>query len=337
MKKIKTLIGTLILSSAFLYADCYEPIGCPTPCCLEGQWEVAGEWLYFLNSISQPYFAQGEVRLTGSPGIGLDRHANEQKWHSAYRLEGIYAFCNRQNDLRLRWTQMPSFTESGSFSATGRVLGTIGLPLQPAEEYDTASISSRFYFYSAELLFSQELAFCAPFSFAFEAGLQFSRIHMTQDITYANSSPYISNTKFQSDRYGVGPEVGFQFSYPFCGCFNWTVRGNTSLLVTKKKLKYETTNVTDTDTTVSGTGKDDGYWLIMPYADLRMGLSYARAFSYCGCCFGLRLEGGYEVMDYVRGVDNTYTFLEFTDPHISINNYMNLLQHGPYVRLAVDF
>lgn len=331
MKKIKGMIGAIILSSSFLYADTCASY------CFEDSWNVNVEWLYLLNAIDQPYFAQEGL---ATELIGLDRHATEQHWHSAYRVEGVYSYCNQENGVRLRWTHLPQFSETGQFIEPSQVMDTIGLPtlVELASFYNAAYVHNSFYFYSAELLFEQQFCPCAPFSFVLEGGVQFARIHMEQDIQYIGD---ISNrnrrtTRFQSDRYGVGPEIGFQFAYPFCGCFNWLVRGNSSLLVAKKKTKYATQYINGS-TNVRGNGKDDGYWILMPYIDLRTGLSYLRNVNWCSCAFSLGLEVGYEVFDYFKGVDNVYTFQLNRFPSSSINNYMSFMQHGPYVRLGVTF
>lgn len=343
MKTLKSVIGALILSTSLLYADYCNPASYPTLCCSEGEWEFAGEWLYFLNGVDQPYYVQESIITSGFLAtVATDRHASKQKWHSGYRVEGVYSFCSTQNDIRFRWTSLPEFSDSESFEISGGFLGagvlpTIGLPvIDQSISLNNASIRNQYSAYSAELLFDQQICLDAPFTFAIEAGLQYAYIHMVQDIVYTISSGNLYATKFTSKRYGIGPEIGFVFSSPICNNFHFRMRGDASLLIAKKRLNYFSRAVVG-DSSGSEEAKDDTYWIFMPYVDLRLGLAYARAFNPCGCHFNMVLEGGYEVMNYFNGVDNTYTFSYSNFPQSSLNNYMSFMQHGPYLRLAINF
>lgn len=340
-KKICSALGALALLTSSIYAEQYYSSDncCASSFWRDGGWTLGVEWLYFLNAIDQPYVATDYVTISAANVAGGERYPNNQEWHSGYRIEGVYTFCNCSNDFTIRWTQLPQFSES--LHKNGNIFQTMGFPLANNTLPVTVSNHNSYSFYSLEFLLGQRLCPCAPFLLELEGGLQYAHIWFRQDIQYNTDATLFDQASYKSQRYGIGPEIGLSFTYPFCGCFGFVARGYGSLLATKKESRIAYVSVLSRDSgnvTFSQRVKDGNYWFIMPYFDLRMGLSYARAVNPCGCCMQLCLEAGYEMMDYFKGIDTTLFVNSSPGRNVgSWSQYSSFMQHGPYVRLAASF
>lgn len=297
----------------------------------QGQFGFYAEWLYMGHSIDDPYFA-----IDSSPGAGIigPRYANRQNWKSGYRLEGIWAFCDRPNDIRVRWTHFPSFNDNRSVSGP-RMYGTLNHPIFGVNaEPGTFSINDRYNVWNLDVLFGQKAIYCGPFALDLQGGLQYSRVKWRESVAYL---PLESTFEANSKIWGVGPEMGMDFSYALFNCFEFTGRASAGILISKREADWSTvTGLIDVN--------NSKYWGVMPTTNLRFGLAYHHPLN-CGgwgnwfACLGnldLDIEIGYEVITYYKSVDRI-RFVDSEGQGASFDELMDLTLHGPYLHLGVAF
>lgn len=315
MKRILALCVLCVTSALSAYTQ---------PC--PGEWALSAEWLYMLSAYDQPYYA-----FAGQTSGDDQRRANDQSWHSAYRLEASYAFCERPCRAHVRWTHFPSYSESASNSGQQR-LSVLNPAFAGLVTADEVSIRDEFDFYYLEALVDHPLCGCDLLDLRLVGGLQYAHLDLDETITLLNADL----TTYRSRRWGIGPQLGIDFTYCLTQCFTLTGRAQTALLISDRTSKMSNASFT---TDVQNTH----YWDLMPAVDMRFGVSYTGAldlscFSCCSClgpmCFDLEL--GYEVLHYHKGLDRTY-FPNSNDPAISFDQLMDFTLHGPYVHAGLTF
>lgn len=298
----------------------------------QGQFGFYAEWLYMSHSIDNPYFVINNSTVTALP-VGT-RQANNQNWKSGYRVEGIWAFCDRPNDLRVRWTHFPTFHDTRSIS-DAILFGTLNDPNTVTEGSGTASINDRYNVWTLDVLLGQKAIYCGPFALDLQAGLQYANVSWreTVDYPFALGGDVLARSKI----WGIGPEIGMDFSYALFNCFEFTGRASAGLLVSKRDVSW-----------ANGSSAIDvnnsKYWGVMPTTNLRFGLAYHYPLN-CGSCgnwfaclgnLDLDIEIGYEVMTYYKGVDRI-RFVNNVSQGVSFDELMDLTLHGPYLHLGVAF
>ncbi len=298
------------------------------PC--PGEIGVSAEWLYMLSFYDQPFFVIDSNSM-GDP-IG-PRVSNNQEWHSGYRLEGVYAFCCRpSNDVRLRWTHFPSFSESKSVSGED-LFGILNVPVVPLNsETGTMELRDEFDFHFLDALFSQQVFACGPFQMSLLGGVQYGYLDWYERCLFDDSGasvPVPRLVEIESELWGIGPEIGYDFSYCLWGGLTLTGRGNVTLLVSERKASYF-----DQDgVMIEASTSNDSYWSMIPTTDLRFGLSYARCF--CDC-LTVDLEVGYEIISYFNGLDRIY-YVDNLNDGSSLDELMNFTLQGFYLHLGAKF
>lgn len=303
------------------------------PC--PGQFGVSAEWLYMMSGYSQPYYVIDSLDTDQPLG---SRISNDQEWHSGYRLEGIYAFCDCPTDVRLRWTHFPSFSDSDSTTSSQDLLRLINGPDSDGEVSDgSAAIRDTFDVHSLELVFGYGIYDSCCLSLDLQAGLQYAYIKLTEDIRFQDASDVFED-RIRSERWGIGPQVGYEFTYDLCGCLTLTGRGEAAFLISKRESSFLNLD----DTSIEADVKNTDYWDLMPFTDIRFGLSYSTPLDLscfscmrgCGCMI-LDIEIGYEIMTYYNGLDRVYWAPDGQGR--SIDNLMDLTLHGPYVHVGLSF
>lgn len=321
-KAILMTLGVMLLSLTTLNAY-------TKPCA--GEFGLAAEWLYMLSAYDQPYFVIDSRDPPGESPVG-ERKANEQDWQSGYRIEALYAFCNGMNDVRLRWTHFPSFSEEKG--VTGAHLFGVFIPPDEARTNfsGTVRLTDTFDFYFFDLLFGQSILSCGPFDLEFLGGLQYGYLDLREKMTYLD---YVLTS--HSQLWGIGPEIGYEFSYGLTQCFTLTGRGNVTLLISEREASFQ-----DSDTELAVCNAS--YWTMIPTTDLRFGVHFVREFDlgclpvfncFCGC-INLDFEIGYEVISYFNGVERIF-FVDDVTEGSSMDELMNFTLHGPYFHLGFTF
>ena len=314
MPRLYLLFALLALSPLFAIT---EP--CP------GGFGVSGEWLYMLPSIDQPEFVI-DSSSSSSP-IGR-RVANEQSWHSGYRLESIYSFCNGENDVRIRWTHFPGFSESKT--VTGSNL--FGILNHPASAFNgqsgTASIDDEFHFFFLDALFGQRIVCDSRFSLLLQAGFQTGFLRLKEKVNYLGNSSSL-RLKIRSKTWGIGPEVGLEGKYNLWRCLNFTGRFQGALLVSERNARYQDEL---NGSSLIADVKNEAYWNLIPTSDLKFGFSREWPCN----CFNFDLEVGYEILTYYDGIQRIF-FVDNSNTGSSFNENMTFTLQGPYVHAGIAF
>lgn len=103
-----------------------------------GKFGVSAEYLYLMPSVDDTYFVT--KASASSPFPRGERHNNDFRFHSGYRVSGVYAFCGCEcpRELQLSFTQLQTKHTKTVFADTGRLWATVGRPVFTTqfENYD---------------------------------------------------------------------------------------------------------------------------------------------------------------------------------------------------------
>ena len=308
--------------------------------CFGDYLEFSGEWLYMLASMEQPEFVIDSA--VGSIADG-PRVANDQSWHSGYRAEVVWGFCDCLNELSVRWTRFPGFTEKK------KVVGQNQFPIlnHPRDaienEPGTAEIGDHYSFYFLDALFSREVISCPRLSVAVQVGAQYSYLSLREDVFYNDdfeAGGIVRFIEIRSRLKGIGPELGLQGQYRFCDFLALTGRINNGWLVSNFDSSFEDISIPAAWGTngIVAQVKNSDYWRVIPTLDLRFGLNYSALSCPCPWINRLKLEieAGYEIITFFKGIDRIY-FMDRKAYGVSIDELITFTMHGPYVHLGVIF
>lgn len=291
-----------------------------------GEFSLSAEWLYMLPAYSQPYYV---IDSSSASDVDGPRVSNTQEWQSGWRIEGRYAFCCRPNQVVVRWTQMPSFSMTGSRSS--RELFQVLAP-DPSVEglIGTSFLTDRFSFHYLEALFNQTFLLCGPFAMDFQVGIHYGLLELEESCLVDASFTTNRLIDVQSKRWGVGPQVGYEFTYALTSCFSITGRGNVALLVSERESRFLSTLV---GSTPALDVRNESYCDVIPVTNLRFGLNALLPRFWCG---QFALDVGYEVLTYTNGLDRLF-FTDSDEEGISYDELMDFTLHGPYIHLGFTF
>jgi hypothetical protein len=201
-----------------------------------------------------------------------------------------------------------------------------------SKNYTSAALSHKIKLGYLDVLFRQKVLDRCRFHLALQGGVQFAHIDFKEKLTLS-ASPHLVNT--HSELWGIGPEIGAEFSYCLSDCFSIVGKTQVTILASKRRASFmEATepiiNAYPYDT------KNEPYWRSIPGSDLRFGLSYETPVNRClGNCT-LNLELGYEFIVYYNGVERI-CYVDDGAENTSFNEMMTLTLHGPYVHLGVKY
>ncbi len=254
----KFLLGLFVfgISSVYAFTDL-----CP------GEYGLSGEWLYMISSIDQPYFTIVSSSLTRMEG---ERKANSQNWHSGYRVEGRYRFCNEDNDILLRWTHFPEFKEEKT--ASGNLFVNMTHPDNDATGAGEMTICDETNFYYLEVLVGQKAVERGRFSASLQVGVQVSRLRFKEEVTFAPDP--LSNARsfeMESQYWGLGPEIGASGTYCLMDCLDLVGKGSVAFLASRREATFNqpgAIKIVDVH--------NEAYWHLVHGGDLRFGLNYVR-------------------------------------------------------------
>ncbi|MCH9626655.1 MAG: hypothetical protein S4CHLAM2_02810 [Chlamydiales bacterium] len=304
-----------------------------------GEIGLSAEWLYVQAGYDQPYFViQGPTPNPAGPRI-----PNRQTWSSGYRLEGVYTFCSRPNSVLLRWNHLPDICNQKSISDPS-LTAVFNFP-EFNLEFDpgTITIKDSIDVYGLELVFDQKLACCGPFKMSVQGGVQYTAVNFKEELNYFDLTSNRQLINASSRIWGIGPEIGYAFSYCFTPSISLVGRGNLALLISERHAAFS--DETDSTSPAASMGvSNDRYWSLTPASTIRFGFSFQRAlssFRFFGlnpCCehLSVELELGYEAIYLHKGIDRIMFVDNFNDGS-SFDNYMDLTLHGPYAQLGIRF
>ncbi len=306
----------LILLSVSSFA-----FGTVNPSC--SGFEFSAEWLYMQNVENRPYYAE---QLNPDTGTGSGRRfANQQGWHSGYRLDGIYKPCTT-SAWDLRWTHFPELSNSASTPtfATDSLIAIL-LPFSQNNVVNFAQVKDSFKYHSLELSYAQALFGCDPFVFWLEGGIHYANIRFHENALYTATDGSFLDLQYFTKFVGVGPEVGMTFEYKLCTCLTAEMRAQAGLLASRK---HDSFDINAAGSFVGGVLDVEPFWGITPVFNIRLGLNYAYPCQfYC-----LNIELGYEFLSYPHALER----IEDVDTY-QLSSSIDFKLHGPYVLLGVCF
>ena len=289
-----------------------------------------------LSSANQPYYAFSSSDYFSILG---KRVANDQSWHYGYRIEAGYTFCDCLNDITLRWTRFPNFSERDTVQGSPYIISI----LNAADDSNfgqtgEATIRDEYGSYLLDLLFSRKVINCRPFMLSLQGGFQYGYLSFKEEITYPTSSSRTLFIESRSRMKGVGPEFGVEVSYGFWSCFDFRGRVNSSWLVGELTKHIQDIN--------SGTGirtkvDNDRYWRLFPTTDVRFGLGFSGSGINlrnlgCGRCLKIDLEIGYELIAFHKAMERIL-FMDDVNEGSSFNEELTFTLNGPYIHAGIQF
>ncbi len=301
-----------------------------------GTVNVSGEWLYHFLSVDQPNFIIDSTDVDEPIG---SRVANDQGWHSGYRVSCTYNFCDSLNSFTARWTHFPSLSEHNSHSGS-LLMPIVTFPVDSGDgESGIATIRDTFNSAFVDLLFSREIVRHCSFGLSLLGGVQLGYLGFFQEITTpAGGAPSVHTIVTHSRLRGGGLEAGVSGFYNFWNCFSFISSFQSSWLYSEVAVNSEITyNYGELDVKT----ESDPYWRLIPTTELRLGLSYARPlnlarfFRGCGCVH-FDIELGYELFIIQEGVERIF-FIDDANPGGSYSQEMDLSLNGPYLHIGVSY
>ncbi|MFZ0566086.1 MAG: Lpg1974 family pore-forming outer membrane protein [Chlamydiales bacterium] len=313
----------LILKYLFLLIGCVYFISSLKA----ANFNIAGEWLYMLPAIEQPYFVINRVQV-GLVEFQEERIRNHQDWQSGYRVDGICFFNCCQNSFQIRWTHFPTFTESKQVRGN-MLVPVITIPAASFPDlFREVSISDSFDFYYSDILFGQNLLNNPIFSLDLLLGIQYDYLKLKEEVNYVANSGEIVCDFFSSRIKGIGIEVGSELAFRLSDCFLFHAKGYGSLLACKRIVSSERLIFEDGTLTGLGNLKNEDLWAVLPIANLRAGFIFS--------CKPLHMifGGGYEMIFLTHAIDRYFVTSPDPAQEGSIDQLMNFSLHGPYIRLG---
>lgn len=305
-----------------------------------GKFGVTAEFLYFMPSIDDTYFAFAGTRPTVVTDPQVTRLNNDFNYKPGYRVGAVYAFCACERSVEATYTHLNG---SQNRTVTGTVLsGTLGSAdfLSQFENFSGSATSNLNAKYDrVDGLFSQSIFDCCKTNIHVLIGLEWANLRMNENYTYS-AATLVGINNLSSRTWGVGPEFGFEIDYGLYEC-QGCLPGALSLVVksTGSLLSSETKTTVSTFTTpaqgavaVYSNLNDEKGWRVIPALHTRIGLGFTTTI----CRMASSLEIGYEYSSYIRGYARTTQPDDVADA-LYITNYNNYDLQGLYVSASVSF
>lgn len=335
----KKLLALCALPLAIGYATPYIPSQrCP------GDISIAAEWIYFSPTSETRYFALQNAQAA-APINGTRQAVCFDDFHSGYRVGAAYSLCQCDAYVSLTWTSLKASRSRSLTDPAGVYLSTDAPPVTVAAgTFATSAVADqRFRYYAIDgIVGAKALCNCCISTDLF-AGVHYAHFqargteHLSTVVTGGATALELTNTFW-----GVGPEVGINTSAPiWCGL---ALVGNASggLIVGNPR-----SSVKAFGNSTSYIAANERCWRLVPYFDLRLGLSYDFSLPCCfdcvSCCFPRGFRGsfavGYEAISYshalstIRSIGSSVA----TGSAVAIDDHRNVTMHGPYVAASLNF
>lgn len=298
---------------------------------------IQAEWIYLKPSMDDPYIGQ----VPNSLQDPLDEQFRfgefkATKFHhtSGYRGEAVYAFCNGENDARLRVTGLRAHNSRTVDAIFTQEFANL-TPRQVPPQGPLQSISGKLTidFLSVEATLGQKVYNCRPFYFSIGAGLNYVNFKSRQHLFLVSRAGETELQRYDDHFWGIGPELVLDFEY-LCFSRLWCDRPvalmfvatfRESLLVGKEGPHFRD----QSSVALPADWTSEKVWRVIPVEYLRAGFNLSSQIN----CMDISIEAGYEVMHYNKVLSvrrNAVSDLSFVD-------YTDVGMHGPYVALSVVF
>lgn len=300
------------------------------------RWSIGADYLYLKPSVDDTYFVIDSPITTTFPNG--TRENNDFNFHSGYRINAAYEFCDCNRQLQLSYSHLgfsQSRTVTGNF--LWATMGRADLTATFENYTGTANSDLDFLYQRLDVLYAQEVFNCCKLDVAVQFGLEFAELKLNEEYTYTiTAGPTVGVINQHSKVSGVGPQIGVALGYELyerCGCacpgvLSFNVLSSGSLLAAKSKASENDVSAGVTLLDVS----DSSTWRVIPALHLRAGFSYDMCFS----CLDASIEIGYEFNSYLRGL----TRLSFPDDVADggcDSLYYDFDLQGLYVGVNVSF
>lgn len=185
------------------------------------QWSVTVDYLYFKPSVDDTYFVIKSPEYNISDEFVGEEKNNRSDFSSGYRLGGAFAFCDCQSKLAVFYTYLSSDHKRRIYG--NELTPTIGIE---NFEYDMAEYSGvaksklSSSYQRVDALYAHKSYENNNLDLHIILGLEYADLEVHQHTDYLpdslESSFYSSEVKQKTSTYGIGPQIGFDFSYDLC-------------------------------------------------------------------------------------------------------------------------
>lgn len=343
-------LSVFVFVSSVLFGNELEGGGVDCNGC--GYFEVAAEWLYFMPSFDQSEFvAKGSIPLTSISNSTIERYGEDQNFHSGLRVQLAYQFYNCINAFLVRYTHFkdtPDRFIRGSNSDISQILGLASNSFLVNAD-GTADFSREYRYNELDFLFSFCRWKCCRLQTTLSAGITLSDLKIKEEVIYIDTDLFPGvGTAFSRQVVDtnmclkqIGPQVAFDFSFPFITCLNIISRADASLLSAWNRSKLSVLSL-DTD---SASGTDvikniPNFWHVNTQFGAKLGLQFVNNLQIPFFCswMGFDIQGGYEWLLKTRAVDRIYMIgSTLTNAGFSFNEWSDFTLQGPYVKVNLSY
>ena len=344
MNSIKKPLSCLLLGISIL-------LNAGENCCLDDiQFEAT--LFYFKPSLEQNSYVitSTDNRFNGEVYPNGKRHFIHTEYKPGFRLETLNELCNPATLLNLRFTCYNS--HPSSFTRGPFLFDTVGFPGHGAgAPEDTtyngfARMRHQYQYYAADSTINRYLVDCFPDTFTFLFGIHYSYVKvkhkfrgvgtfLTTEDGQPVARPVNNRLHEKSIFWGIGPEIGVDYSYLFQICNR---EGYFALNINARAALLGTCNDVDFHYRTERTGprgvnlKNDKLWRITPMCDAQIGLSYTCSFYDAQAA----IEFGYEFVWYSKAVDKI-TGYDVALAGNSLDVLDDFTLQGPFLRMVIQF
>lgn len=319
-----------------------------SPCCCIGDFQFRATLFYLQPNLDQNSFVitSTDNRFGGEVFPNGKRHMISTEYKPGFRLETINDLCNQGTLLNLRFTCFnchPHSHKKGSF-----LFDTLGYPGDGAQAPEDTTYAGRafikqhYQYYGADATINRYIFDWCPDNLSFLFGLHYAYIRVKE--RFASTGSFINDSttqtvnnrlKNKSRFWGIGPEIGIDYSYLFqikncTGCFglNLNLRGILLGSTTDVKMHYKTERTGSLGVRL----KNDSLLRVNPACDAQIGIVY----SYTSCEREAFVEFGWEFVWYSKAVDKITSYdVAYAGNTLDILD--DLCLQGPFLRVNIKF
>lgn len=284
-------------------------------------------WLLYMRPSSAQQVLALSASFASSPA-----HSNGYLYQShydlGYRVSGRRWFCGHQLFAEAGVTWFHGAHTVQKFPLPGGSLVS-GVQAFPGSDLATAIGRERARYLSADLTLGHLLASCCGLQAYVFGGARYADISIENRGRYSALDPQatIVNSAHTHFRFhGVGPRLGFDFSWFFCSCVGFVGRLGSSMLFATRPVSSELNSDNSSIALQSHASNLNSLtWAL----DGKLGLQIAVCL---GSRFRLCLEGG-AVLDYILDAIQSPESI----PQFFAQRSLPFSIGGPYGRVAVSF
>jgi hypothetical protein len=307
----------------------YPSLPCPET------WRFTGEFLYFLPTLDDTYFAFNPP-ITSTHPVG-ERVNNDFGFNPGFRVGAEIACCKNKRELMAFYSYLNADQEEEI--AGSHLWAAIGSPdvISNFESYSgTASSNLHLLYQNGTLNISQEVLESHGAHLYLQPGIEYAYLRLREDYAYQTGGD-LAEINEKSRTWGVGPQLGLGIDYNFyqgaltctsTQAFSITGLFAGSILMGREK----TTNFQSLTGTTFIDIHDEHTWRTVSAMHARLGLNYLIR----GSSYGVDLGVGYEFNTYLRALTRVF-FPDNAADGLCSTNYYNFDLQGLYVSGAISF